>query len=135
MTLECRDDRLGVGVERARDRDAVAVHRQHGFQGLNRLALVAACKEAAVADRRGTGPMADAGVMQPFPRKALTGIHLAARRDVGMGQHGGGRERPAIPDVAAEPADMFYLGFSERRESAVVSWVGDLDADRAGVDV
>ena len=52
-----------------------------------------------------------------------------------MGEHALGRDAPALADVAAEVQRRRDLRFGIIRQAAGMAGIGDLDADRAGVDV
>ncbi len=52
-----------------------------------------------------------------------------------MGQDALGRDRPALADVAAEIQRRGQLLFGKIGQAAGMAGIGDLDADRAGVDV
>ena len=110
-----------VCASKVPDRGPVAVHREHGLERLNRLAVLAAREEAAVADRRGPDPVADARLVQPRPGEALAGILLAAGRDVGVTEHAFRRDRPARGDVPAQPDHARDLRLPERGQPAVMA--------------
>src|SRR5687767_2261704 len=135
MALEGGDDRGRRRVEEAAWRDPVAVLRQQGLRGLDLRAAIARTEGAAVADRRGLYPMADARAVEIRPWEALAWILLAAGRDVRMCENPLPRDRPAADDVPAERRHRGDLRGRKRGKPAVVSGIGDFDADRAGIDV
>src|SRR6516225_10096723 len=86
-------------------------------------------------DRSGLDPQADAGSGQRLPGKLFAGIALARRRDVGMGEHAVGGNPVAGENAAAERRHRRNLPFRKGGIAMVMSGIGNLDADRARIDV
>src|SRR5215467_5601676 len=86
-------------------------------------------------DGGGLDPQADAGIGQRLPWKFFAGIALARGRDVGMGEHAVGGNPVAGTDAATERRHRRDLPFRKGGIAMVMSGIGDLDADRARIDV
>ena len=79
--------------------------------------------------------MADAGIVQDAPGKLFAGILLARRRDVGMAEHARRRNRVAGEDAAAQRSHRRDLPLGKIAIAELMAGIGDLDTDRAGIDV
>src|SRR4029079_4764688 len=87
-------------------------------------------------ERRGAHPMSDAGFTQQGPRKFLARVLLARGRDVGVSQDAIGGDRPAPgDDRPAQRDDRRSLTQRKIRIAELMTWIDDLDSDRAGIDV
>ena len=135
MALEGGDDGMGVRPECAIDRKRIAIHGEHRLQRFDRLALLTLREIAPVDDRLRRDEMPDTRFMQARPGKQLARILLAQRRHVGMGQHVLRWNAPARADVAGQRDYRVDLRLGEGRQPAIMAGIGDLDADRAGIDI
>ena len=86
-------------------------------------------------DGSGLHPQADAGIGKRLPRKFFAGIALACRRNVGMSKHAPGRKPVAGENAAAERRHRRDLPFREGGIAMIMAGIGNLDADRARIDV
>ena len=88
---------------------------------------------------RGPAPPSAQTARPPRARRRQSnfgpGVGLAAGRHVGMGDDAGGRDRPAGEDAVEQALERRHLRLGERREAGERAGVGELDADRARVDV
>src|SRR5262249_7999374 len=127
---------VGRAVEIARRLHAVAVAREQLLHLANRrIAFAEYVNWAIRGDRRRLDPEPDPGIVQDLPGKFLARVLLARRRDVGMAKHAAGRNAMTGEDAAAERRPRRNLAARKLRIAMIVSRVGDLDADRARVDV
>ena len=88
-----------------------------------------------LGQRRRLYPMAHAGIVERSPRKFLARVLLARRRNVRMGKDAFGRNCVAGENAAAERRHRGDLPCGKIRIAVIVAGIGDLDADRAGIDV
>src|ERR1700732_5076181 len=136
MPLERRDDVPGRAVEIAGGGDVVAVFAEPRLYFRDRRILFAEHEYRSTwGDRRGLDPKSDAGGVQHPPGKFFAGILLAGRGDIRMPQHAPGRDAVAREDAAAKGGDGRDLPLGEIRIAAAVAGIGDLDPDRARIDV
>src|SRR6266852_312090 len=79
--------------------------------------------------------MADARREQPGPGKFFAGVLFAARRHVGMRQDAVRPDKMPAHNVPAQSNHLPDLRLGKIRIAEIVPRIGDLDADRARVDV
>src|SRR5947208_15039039 len=79
--------------------------------------------------------MADARREQPGPGKFFAGVLFAARRHVGMRQDAVRPDKMPPRTAPAQPNHLPDLRLGKIRIAEIVPRIGDLDADRARVDV
>src|SRR4030081_224201 len=70
-----------------------------------------------------------------MPREFLAGVLLARRGDVGMPEHAMRGHLAAEHDAAAQRDHGGDLAQRKFRVAPVMTAIGDLDADRTGIDV
>src|SRR5262245_32629106 len=86
-------------------------------------------------DGSGPDPQADAGIGKRFPGKFFAGIALARRRNIGMSEDALGGNPMAGENATAECSHRRDLPFRKGGIAMIMPGIGDLDADRARVDV
>ena len=150
--------RAPVNARRARPARIAATSRRLGLAASPRAGSAAAPPRAPPPSRRparrsppprrrrGTPPSRPAprgavrpdrppAARQPPPVELRPRIGLAPRRHVGMGDHPGGRDRPARHDPVEQRLERRHLRLGERRKAVERPGVGELDPDRARVHV
>src|SRR5262249_13936611 len=135
MALECGNDVAGLVAEKSGRIEPVAVFGEQALELGGGGAAVAGLEHGSVCERRGFDPMADTRLVELAPGKFLARILLAARRHVGMREHAVRSDAMPGGDIAAEHNHLANLRLGKVRIAELVPRIGDLDADRARVDV
>src|SRR5216684_2799058 len=136
MALEGSHGVASGAIEITAGGDVIAVARQQRLRLFDGgIGFAERENRSRWVDRSGLHPQADAGIGKRLPGKFFAGIALARGRNVGMGKHALGRNPVAGENAAAERRPRRDLPFRKGGIAMIMAGIGDLDADRARIDV
>src|SRR5215470_11647021 len=136
MALEGSHGVASGAVEITAGGDVVAVARQQRLRFFDDgIGFAERENRSRWVDGSGLHPQADAGIGKRLPGKFFAGIALARGRNVGMSKHARGRNPVAGENAAAERRHRRDLPFWKGGIAMIMAGIGDLDADRARIDV
>src|SRR5262249_51588303 len=136
MALEGSHGVAGGAIEITAGGDVIAVSRRQRLRLFDGgIGFAERENRSRWGDGSGPEPQAHGGIRNGFPGKFFAGIALARRRNIGMSEDALSGNPMARENATAECRHRRDLPFRKGGIAMIMPGIGDLDADRARVDV